>query len=1180
MCVALSLASQRRNLTLAPMFDDQDVHHVINPITALTYVISSDRVLLLAGEGPYLKVFDYATGQLLDVKRTFESQAIHGVLASERDKASDENPGNRLLIWGGRCIRTARLLEVLVDGQPEIKCEVNNELKADDWILDACFRPGSHPSGPRSCSKECNTVIVTAHNVALTIDDNGECAPNFRRVTVGPKSILYSACIKWTEERRILIASGTVFGEVLLWSFPERAVDADANLQVESQLHYRFTGHEGSIFGVSISPMLSHPELGIRQRLLASCSDDRTIRIWDISDLEPPDALCETESKPDNISMPSLDDVSKEDTTGRCVSTVMGHASRIWSIRFLASNNRVSIFSFGEDSTAQLWELIEKPTITAFSPTKGIRNLQLKHQRTLAFHTRKNIWVSATLEIREDLFNVCTGGADGRIVSYEVDQRGLNRDEPTLQTGWTMNDITEKLRGNLRGNEDRSEPADIMANDISCQDPLCKRIFNALEGTWTVKRDIRNALPTYPSGTFDGEANFIRRPASEDSFLAEYLYTENGTFTADQGLNFTASRQYVYRYKQASDTISAWFVKPDDHITVDYLFHELQIMKPTGFLEDENLQGESTVKAHGYHLCAEDHYVPEYSFQLRNGILQGWNLRYQVHGPEKDYVSEASYVTKADDHDQGTANSLGKTISKCRQAQDGQKFTPHKDQPVRDDFKSYAFLTNDSFLATTVLGTVLIGSIKPAVGERLEIQQADNQSSDVNWAVVGQVEALKSSSMTTRAESSEMIVIGGNDGSVFIYDSPKNQVRPLFKLSRKIAFLHAQGLDTGRRFVLATCLGLPVGYIYKYANSGSEKDPSPSLLDLPPSFIVTSASYIEAIDVWVLGSRNGALAFYDTFSLATDTASQPKNWLQSVHGEDAITVILILPEQKVRQPIHVLTAGRDGHYAIHTITADRSIPDQLEITFYTVHRSMPPFGPNIEGATFDPRSRDLLLWGFRSKHFVVWNASKDMETMNTECGGAHRQWSYLPHNNDSDGGTFVWTKASVCCLHAQPNASHRVLEPGGHGREIKAMAISPALNTMDSAAHRYVATGAEDTQLRIWSHNHSPESGFKCLATFKKHTTGILQLRWSEDARLLFSAAGCEEFFVWRVQPVPLIKIGVVCEAVCPVVSQDRDLRIMDFCIQELPSDDQAGRLTYLISIIYSDSSLRASPST
>ncbi|KAL8955938.1 MAG: hypothetical protein Q9183_006476, partial [Haloplaca sp. 2 TL-2023] len=284
---------------------------------------------------------------------------------------------------------------------------------------------------------------------------------------------------------------------------------------------------------------------------------------------------------------------------------------------------------------------------------------------------------------------------------------------------------------------------------------------------------------------------------------------------------------------------------------------------------------------------------------------------------------------------------------------------------------------------------------------------------------------------------------------------------------------------------------------------------------------------------------------------------------------DAITSINPLPERTTGHQYtqHFLTTGRDGNYAVHQISkSPRSNDGEILIEVSTKHRSSPTFGPNIEGAAFDHETGDLILWGFRSRHFVVWNAPKDIETMTIDCGGAHRNWHYTPRNDGSDGGTFVWTKT--------------VLQSGGHGREIKAVGLSPMMQMVNGSRGQYIATGAEDTAIRIWSYNHlhGLRTGFRCLATLRKHITGIQALRWSKDGKYLFSAAGREELFAWRVQPLPILGIGILCESVCPPVTEDGDLRIMDFVLEKVVTDDSAEAQTigrYYICVVYSDSSLR-----
>ncbi|KAL8670598.1 MAG: hypothetical protein Q9168_004872 [Polycauliona sp. 1 TL-2023] len=1142
------------------MTADEDVNDVINPVTALAFAEdkSCNLRFLLAGEGPYLKVFDDRTGLLTATRRIFETEAIHGIISIDASTGYHSS-STEILIWGGRYVRLGVLRHGAAADSSLVEIELKPVLRLEDWILAGCFASDLNlehgPQQPHSGTRDA--VVLTAHNVAYAIRQDQEGQPSFKRIVAGPDSMLYSAHLEWNEPSgRVLVASGTVFGEIFVWSFAGTAVRADAEQLAESWLHYSFAGHEGSVFGVRISPDLSEQGLEDVRRLLASCSDDRTIRLWDISDLDTDETKSDLGSQKAMKSTPSAmnKDPKSSSTTG-CVAIIMGHASRIWDIHFLISDEGISVLSFGEDSTTQAWQL----TPNEFHPNVSDANaLVLRHKHTYAYHSGKSIWASALVQCQDGTQTVCTGGADGRIVQYDVSDEHGSTNERGLTSKWTMQDIAVQL-GEIRTSSDKADAPSVPKKT------LCETLFDVLAGPWTIERTIQSALPTSPSGTFSGEAQFNSRPATAPDFDKEYLYIENGNFTTDQGLAFTATRRYVYRYRRSSDSISAWFVKPDDNTAVDYLFHEIQLHDSNTTSTNCSLPN-GVIKASSYHLCVKDHYTPDYVWQITNGRLHDWKLVYGVKGPEKDYVAEASYAR----HEDSVRSLISSESSNAPQATEAGGRATSDSCIEQDSLKSYAIMTDGSVLVTTVQGRVLIASLISSAGNRAEIENGEVDMTTAKWKLVGQYASLKSSSIVTQGVGSNLIFLSGNDGIISFYSRSTEAVLRLIHLERKLAFLYAQKVDDGPpesqlHFILAVCLGFSAAFVYAISDSdltGDDVTRQPIRLALPAQFVVTSSCYLPQLRLWTLGSRNGVLAFYDGATAQHDSTLEPWGIFKDVHREETITVIQCLPRHSENQSAYILTAGRDGHYAVHevVITTPRTSNQQIVVNLQTVHRSTPTFGPNIEGAAFDNQTRDLVLWGFRSKEFVVWNATKDKETMSVDCGGAHRSWCYSPHSNGSDGGTFVWTKASICNMHLQAQASHRILSSGGHGREIKAMAISPVVAKHNGAATQYIATGAEDTTIKIWSYNEptqESDSPLRCLGTFRKHTTGIQQLRWSADGSMLFSAAGCEEFFVWRVQSVPFLGVGAVCDAVCPKVTEDGDLRVMDFAIAENdPSSD------------------------
>jgi WD40 repeat protein len=108
-------------------------------------------------------------------------------------------------------------------------------------------------------------------------------------LTSSTRSILYSAHLFWESQNCVLVAAGTAFGEIIYWSWSH-----DADMGATSHVHRVFLGHEGSVFGVRISKELPSDCCQNLKRIIASCSDDRTIRIWDVSDVDTQGGLAVT----------------------------------------------------------------------------------------------------------------------------------------------------------------------------------------------------------------------------------------------------------------------------------------------------------------------------------------------------------------------------------------------------------------------------------------------------------------------------------------------------------------------------------------------------------------------------------------------------------------------------------------------------------------------------------------------------------------------------------------------------------------------------------------------------------------------------------------------------------------------------------------------------------------------
>ncbi len=331
--------------------------------------------------------------------------------------------------------------------------------------------------------------------------------------------------------------------------------------------------------------------------------------------------------------------------------------------------------------------------------------------------------------------------------------------------------------------------------------------------------------------------------------------------------------------------------------------------------------------------------------------------------------------------------------------------------------------------------------------------------------------------------------------------------------------------------------------------------------------VVTSANFCDGS--LVLGSRSGVIRVYlqsadGAFRQAAEARTGTK---------DAVNSIVCLPSRSSRPTAaSFLATCRDGLYRVYDIElgADTAA---LQLR----HEASPHFSllTNAWFAGVCLQDADLILCGFRGSKFVVWNETQQREIAAVECAGSHRNYTYRGDPQDPDRLRFAFTKASSLNLYSQTAAPYTILRQGCHGREIRAVCFNG----------QYLATGAEDTVVRIWRYDDAAlprrESGggLRFLAALKLHNTGIQCLKWL-GRDYLVSCGGSEELFVWRVTTLdpspsgdsrrPLV--GVVCESQYPSSSsQDKDVRITSFDVA--PADVQGGGM--YISAALSNSTLK-----
>ncbi|KAL1297845.1 hypothetical protein AAFC00_006372 [Neodothiora populina] len=499
-----------------------------------------------------------------------------------------------------------------------------------------------------------------------------------------------------------------------------------------------------------------------------------------------------------------------------------------------------------------------------------------------------------------------------------------------------------------------------------------------------------------------------------------------------------------------------------------------------------------------------------------------------------------------------------------------------------DKFRGFAFLNEESLVVSTNSGSVFL--LHPAQGKKTDTPP------DFTCRLISTESTLRGYSVVTSLIRRSVAFLAGIGGTVLILsgkDSPS--IHTLTKCQGKTAGLFARELHDpnaleSKVYLLVTNIEAKQAtlILLERRNQGFENVVEWTL-DLPAHFTVTAFLPFhqpggeQTTPQIALGSRVGGVAI---FTLPSTTASVTPvahdAFLDHVHGVDAITDLAWVPDNsRSGSHGHIFSVGRDGVFAALQMSQHLDNITHLQVT----NRISLPAGMVIEGLRVRQDTNEVICWGFQSKQFVVVDMLEEKEVLTVDCGGANRLWKFEP-SEDSSSSAFAWIKASNLCLSSHAPMAMSRIDGGGHGREIKAVAVRPSDANSALPHGRVFATGSEDTNIKISVYDKSQNPGqpgnFQCIRTLRKHNTGIQDLQWSSDGRYLFSSGGFEEFFVWRTKSVPLIGMGVFCESACPVESDMPDLRIMSFSAVETgtrSSDQDVSEFT--ISLVRSDSTVR-----
>lgn len=342
--------------------------------------------------------------------------------------------------------------------------------------------------------------------------------------------------------------------------------------------------------------------------------------------------------------------------------------------------------------------------------------------------------------------------------------------------------------------------------------------------------------------------------------------------------------------------------------------------------------------------------------------------------------------------------------------------------------------------------------------------------------------------------------------------------------------------------------------LHEFTYNGSFELKKTLKLDQPNQAFTTTTMVLDKVNKWlILGSRYVSIAIYD---LKNDNETIP---LDSIHKKlslgDAITSISII--RSFVGSCNLLVTVRDGVYMILKLLKQLNEVSTIEVLLQNkISRGF------IEGGYM--HGGDLIIIGFRSSSFYIWNETKQIEIATELCGGSHRLWELFRYKLDTEF-KFVYIKKSTLHLCKFTDRfgkqNHGLMNTGTHGREIRDVTISPQIH----GNSKYIMTASEDATVRLSKlDNHGNIHNYWSM---NAHVSGLQKIKFIDGTYIASSAAN-EEFIIWKLDHIdfesPLLRVFT---KLAPS-SDIPDLRIMDFDVIKLEN-------TFIIVTAYSDSNIK-----
>ncbi|KAG7214130.1 hypothetical protein KM043_001484 [Ampulex compressa] len=294
---------------------------------------------LLVGVGCTLLVLQRDTHELQAKLRCLYPNNVHGIV---------EGPNRTLATFGANSLCIYRINAV--EGRAVLH-RYSNVCRFDDWIIALEWL---------TVHGQTYLLILFAHNNLYIYDILHR---SYNNVQCEEKCILYGGSISVNENKDVIIFSGTVFQEILIWE-----VKHYHDNQKRCPILHRLKGHNGVIFSVIFDPVTS---------LICSTSDDRTVRLWRVMD-------------PNNSEKRNVNWKHKQ---VKLTKTMFGHSARVW--RVIMKNDL--LITIGEDSLICTWSLDGKLMNKTYA------------------HNGAAIW---SIDAFSDNQGMYTGGGDGAVCMW------------------------------------------------------------------------------------------------------------------------------------------------------------------------------------------------------------------------------------------------------------------------------------------------------------------------------------------------------------------------------------------------------------------------------------------------------------------------------------------------------------------------------------------------------------------------------------------------------------------------------------------------------------------------------------------------------------------------------------------------------------------------------------------